>query len=193
MPKHVDHEQRREEIAAALWRLVVREGIEAASVRRVAAEAGWSTGSLRHYFQTHSQLLTFAMELVIQRVTQRVSALRPEGSVQATARRVLAEVLPLDADRQAENQVWLAFTARSLVEPELRALRDEAHAALRGLCLDAVRVLGVAAPEREAERVHALIDGLALHAVLDGRVTTPARQLELLTAHLDELLQQRAR
>jgi AcrR family transcriptional regulator len=193
MPKHVDHEQRREEIAAALWRLVVRDGIEAASVRRVAAEAGWSTGSLRHYFQTHSQLLTFAMELVIQRVTQRVSALRPEGSVQETARRVLAEVLPLDADRQAENQVWLAFTARSLVEPELRALRDEAHAALRGLCLDAVRVLGVAAPEREAERVHALIDGLALHAVLDGRVTTPARQLELLTAHLDELLQQRAR
>jgi AcrR family transcriptional regulator len=60
-------------------------------VRRVAAEAGWSTGSLRHYFQTHSQLLTFAMELVIQRVTQRVSALRPEGSVQTTARRVLAE------------------------------------------------------------------------------------------------------
>jgi AcrR family transcriptional regulator len=193
MPKHVDHDQRREEIAAALWRLVVREGIEAASVRRVAAEAGWSTGSLRHYFQTHSQLLTFAMELVIQRVTQRVSALRPEGSVQTMARRALAEVLPLDADRQAENQVWLAFTARSLVEPELRALRGEAHAALRGLCLDAVRVLGVAAPAREAERVHALIDGLALHAVLDGRVTTPARQLELLTAHLDELLQQQAR
>jgi AcrR family transcriptional regulator len=156
-------------------------------VRRVAAEAGWSTGSLRHYFQTHSQLLTFAMELVIQRVTERVNALRPEGDVGTTARRAVEQVLPLDADRQAENQVWLAFTARSLVEPELRALRDEAHAALRGLCLDAVRALGVASPEREAERLHALIDGLALHAVLDPAVTTPERQLELLTAHFDGL------
>ena len=82
-------------------------------------------------------------------------------------------------------QVWLAFTARALVEPELRALRDQAHAGLRGLCLTAVELLGGA--ESDAERVHALIDGLALHAVLDAATTTPARQVELLAAELDSL------
>jgi AcrR family transcriptional regulator len=185
MPKIVDREQRREELAAALWRLVVREGIEAASVRRVAAEAGWSTGSLRHYFETQSELLAFAMELVVQRVTERVGALRPSSDPRDIAARLLHEVLPLDAERRAEMQVWLAFTARSLVEPELRELRDRAHTGLRSLCHTAVELLG--GDGADAERVHALIDGLALHAVLDPATTTPARQVELLDAELDAL------
>jgi AcrR family transcriptional regulator len=190
MPKIVDREQRREELATALWRLVVREGIEAASVRRVAAEAGWSTGSLRHYFATHSELLAFAMELVVQRVTERVGRLRPSDDPRETAARVLHEVLPLDADRRAEMQVWLAFTTRSLVEPDLRGLRDRAHAGLRSLCFGAVQLLG--GDEADAERVHALIDGLALHAVLDPETTTPERQVELLGAELDAVAARRA-
>jgi AcrR family transcriptional regulator len=191
MPKIVDREQRRQDLAAALWRLVVREGIEAASVRRVAAEAGCSTGSLRHYFVTQSELLAFAMELVVQRVTERVGALRPAADPRETAAIILHEVLPLDPDRRAEMQVWLAFTARSLVEPELRGLRDEAHTGLRSLCLTAVGLLGGA--EADAERVHALIDGLALHAVLDPATTTPERQVALLGAELDALAARRGR
>ena len=39
MPKKVDHEQRRRELAAALRRVVSRGGVESASIRAVAAEA----------------------------------------------------------------------------------------------------------------------------------------------------------
>ena len=187
MPRLVDHEQRRQELAAALWRLVLREGIEAASVRRVAAEAGWSTGSLRHYFETQSELLAFAMELVVQRVSARVAAIPRGRDPHAMAERLLHEVLPLDPERHAEMQVWLAFTARSLVEPGLRELRDRAHSGLRSLCRAAADLLAAPSPEREAERLHALIDGLALHAVLDPATTTPARQVELLGVQLDAL------
>jgi transcriptional regulator BetI-like protein len=131
----------------------LREGIEAAS--------------LRHYFQTQSDLLAFAMELVVERVRGRVAALDdPEL--------LLQQVLPLDDERRAEMQVWLAFTMRALVDPRLRELRDAAHAALRGLCRR------VASDELDAERLHALVDGLALHAVLAPDVTTPERQVELL-------------
>jgi AcrR family transcriptional regulator len=193
MPKLVDRERRREELASALWRLVLRDGIEAASLRRVAAEAGWSAGSLRHYFATQSELLAFAMELVTQRVTERVGAHRLSDDPRETAERLLHEVLPLDAERHAEMQVWLAFTARALVEPELRELRDRAHLGLRSLCRTAVELLGAPDREREAERVHALIDGLALHAVLDPATTTPARQIELLGAQLDALAAQPSR
>jgi AcrR family transcriptional regulator len=175
VPKLVDHEERRAELAGAVWRLVMREGIDAASVRRVAAEAGWSAGSLRHYFETQSQLLRFAMELVVQRVSERVQALG-DG---AEPRALLHQVLPLDDERRAEMQVWLAFTMQSLVDPELGELRDAAHAALRGLCARAVGEEGAA-----AESLHALVDGLALHAVLAPGVTTPARQAELLDAYL---------
>ena len=180
MPKHVDHEASRAELAEALWRLVTRDGIEAASLRGVAAEAGWSTGSVRHYFPCHAGLLAFAMELVVDNVGRRVQAIAPGPDPRATAAELLHQVLPLDDERRAEAQVWFAFTARALVDPALRELRDSAHAALRGLCRDAAALLGVADPEREGERLHALVDGLALHAVLDPATTTPERQVELL-------------
>ena len=191
MPKLVDHVQRREELAAALWRLVMREGIDAASVRRVADEAGWSAGSLRHYFATRSELLSFAMELVMRRVAQRVGELGPD----AAPRALLHQVLPLDPERRAEMQVWLAFTMQALVDPSLRELRDTAHAELLGLCRRAVEQRGAAraagharaagaATAAEAERLHAFVDGLALHAVLAPSVTTRERQVELLDAQL---------
>lgn len=172
MPKQVDHAQRRLELADALWRLAMRDGIGAASLRRVAAEAGWSAGSLRHYFATHSELLAFAMELVTQRVGERVAALGEDAAPLA----LMSEILPLDAERRAEAQVWLAFTAQAVVDPALGEMRLAAHEALRGLCARAK-------PEAP-EALHAFVDGLALHAVLDPATTTPERQLELLGAYL---------
>ena len=181
MPKLVDHDHRRAELASALWQLVMRDGIEAASLRGVAAESGCSTGSLRHYFATHAELLAFAMELVAERVAERVRALREQG---ATAAQLLEQVLPLDDERLAEAQVWLAFTTRALVDPQLKHLRDSAHTALRGLCREAAALTGTADPELEGERLHALVDGLALHALLDPAITTPARQRTLLAGAL---------
>ena len=187
MPKQVDHAERRRELAEALWRLIMREGIEAASVRRVAAEAGWSTGSLRHYFEGQSDLLAFAMELVTQRVGERIAALATEPDLRVQSERLLGQLLPLDEERRAEMQVWLAFTMRAVVDPALRGVRDAAHVQLRALCRDVVKALGAADDALEAERLHALVDGLALHAVLAPEHMTPARQRALLAAHLDAL------
>jgi AcrR family transcriptional regulator len=189
MPKLVDHGERREELASALWRVVTRDGIEAASLRRVAAEAGWSTGSLRHYFPTQSELLAFAMELVVQHVADRVAEISGEGSPSELAARLLHEVLPMDDERRAEMQVWLAFTMRSLVDRDLRELRETSHQGLRGLCRTAAELLG-STDAADAERLHALVDGLALHAVLDPATTTPDRMARLLSDELDELQRQ---
>lgn len=189
MPKLVDHDARREELGAALWRVVARDGIEAASLRRVAAEAGWSVGSLRHYFATQAQLLTFAMELVSQRVRQRVGALPVVEDGPSAALALACEVLPLDAERRTEAQVWLACTSAALVDPGLRTIHADAHAGLRNLSRRAAGLAGAspARLEAAAERLHALLDGLAVHALLDPELTTPARMRQLVAAQLDEL------
>jgi AcrR family transcriptional regulator len=185
---------RRRELGQALWRVVLRDGIEAASVRRVAAEAGVSAGSLRHVFPSQSELLTFAMQLVIDEVTRRVEAVEPSGDTREAVERVLHSLLVLDPETRAVFDVWLAFATRSRVDASLRPLRDQAHAHVRGLCtasIEALRADGRARPDLdvpdEAERLHALIDGLALHATLEPELTTPARQVELLALHLDTL------
>ena len=55
MPKVVDVEQRKTELAAAVARVIARSGIEGASMRQVAAEAGWTTGTLVHYFSASAR------------------------------------------------------------------------------------------------------------------------------------------
>ena len=75
MPKVVDHEERRAELAAAVWRLASREGLEAVTVRRVAEEAGWSTGALVHYFADKEELILVAFRTGADRVGRRLAKL----------------------------------------------------------------------------------------------------------------------
>jgi AcrR family transcriptional regulator len=191
MPKVVDAVARREDLARAVWRVVRREGLDRASVRAVAQEAGLSMGSLRHYFGSQSELRIFAMRMVIDRIEQRILALQlPDDPLQA-AQMALAELLPLDAERQAENQVWLAFTAAALVDPDLQALRTEAYDLEREGCRRWVRRLRPTATLREvnleADRLFALLDGLAVHAAMRPEQATPKRLLGVLTCHLEQV------
>ena len=191
MPRVVDPVSRREDLARAVWRVVRREGLDRASVRAVAQEAGLSMGSLRHYFDSQSELRIFAMRMVMERIEQRILALQlPDDPLQA-ARMALAELLPLDAERQAENQVWLAFTAASLVDPDLRALRNEAYDLEREGCRRWVRRLRPAATAREvdleSDRLFALLDGLAVHAAMRPDQGTPKHLLAVLTDHLERV------
>ncbi len=190
----IDSPSRRRELGEALWRVVLREGIEAASVRKVAAEAGISNGSLRHVFPSQSELLAFAMQLIIDEVRRRVAAVDASGDVRDVVERRLHSLLVLDDETRAVFDVWLAFASRARVDASLRPLRDQTHADVRELCRQSIKTLRAAGRTRskldvryETERLHALIDGIAMHATVDPEVTTPARQRKILSRHLDTL------
>jgi AcrR family transcriptional regulator len=196
VPKLVDHDLRRRELAAVVWRLIARDGIEGVSLRDVAAESGWSTGALRHYFRTKEDLLSYAAELVVSRVTGRVEGPSPEATLTDAVRAVLRELLPLDEERRTEAAIWLAFVSRSLVDPTIADRQRLAFDALHDLC---VRVLGEVAAhgwlapeldvEGEAARLHALLDGWTLHLLL-GRLD-PAAVVSALYAHLAQVIVER--
>lgn len=194
MPKIVDHDARREEIAQALWRVVRRDGMRAASVRTVAAEAGWSAGAVRYYFPDQEGLLSFAMDLVSKRVQARVSQLEPTGTPVEIVLRYLEEVIPLDPERLAEFDVWLSFTAQAQAESGVGGLREllgPANDGLRGLCGSLLTHLSTAGRlrpgldlELETERLHALLDGISFHVTLQPEVTTKDRVRQVLAAHV---------
>jgi AcrR family transcriptional regulator len=199
MPRVVDHAQRRTELAEAVWRVIRRDGVEHASVREVAREANLSMGSLRYFFDSQDGLLRFAMQEVMRRVQARIEAGAPareaamrRGKTGEVVVELLEQVLPVDDERLAEAQIWLAFTPRSLIDPQLQALRQEADDGVRELCRQCLLGLsgfGLMAPERdlrrETERMWALIDGLTLHLVTGHTSRRTARQV--LRAHVADL------
>ncbi len=62
MPKRVDHEERRRQIAEALLRTAATRGLHATGMREVAAEAGVSLRLVQYYFGTKEELLLAAMQ-----------------------------------------------------------------------------------------------------------------------------------
>lgn len=189
MPKVVDHEQRRRELAAAVWRVIARDGVAEVSIRSVAAESGWSSGSLRHYFATRAELLAFACEQVIEQVTDRLSTMRPAGTLREAVGEVLLETMPVDAARHTEASIAFAFLALGLGDPELARVQRLHFTSMYELCLRLVRQL-VTGPRRAtaetlARRLHAVVDGLTVH-VLTGHLTA-TEMVDQLNAYLDEL------
>jgi TetR/AcrR family transcriptional regulator, transcriptional repressor of bet genes len=175
VPKIVDHEQRREELAAAVWRLASRDGLDAVTIRGVSAEAGWSTGALHHYFSDKEELLLFAFKTVADRVGRRVATAREEaGDPLELARALLAIGLPLDDERRDETRVWFAFLGLALTRPPLARAQRLAYEAWRRIVADALRDAQERGDidedvdvQREAAALVALVDGLAVQASFD--------------------------
>ncbi|KAA2265261.1 TetR/AcrR family transcriptional regulator [Solihabitans fulvus] len=201
MPKIVDPDLRRRAVAEAVFRVVRRDGVEQASLRNVAAEAGLAIGSVRHYFASHDELLVFALQELSAQVGQRLRAHadRLFAAAEAGARRMLvedllAELLPLDTRRHEEAVVWLAFSTAARTRPSLRPHAREAYDGLR---MVGARVLAEAQRlgrlvdgldlELENERLCALLDGLAVDAVLWPERMTPELMNAVLRRHLDSI------
>lgn len=193
MPKLIDHPQRREEIATAAWRVILHRGISAVSVRTVAAEAGLSVGSVRHVFASQSQLLAFAMELVIDRAEARIMALPERAAPVETMEAIAVELLPLDEERRSEMEVYLALFAVTGADPKLIETRAEVWGRVHAGCRTIVTRLADATSvteeqvKQEVIRLHALVDGLAAHLVWQPEEVSEAAARTTIIDHLHEL------
>ncbi|WP_427132446.1 TetR/AcrR family transcriptional regulator [Pseudarthrobacter sp. S9] len=128
MPKIVDHDQRRVELVSATWRIIARDGIEGATMREIAAEAGFSNGALKPYFSSKEDLLTFAFAHVFRETNQRI-AIATEGKSGLAALRVFChEVLPLDDEKVSEARIVISFWQRALNHPDKAALHGQSMA-----------------------------------------------------------------
>jgi AcrR family transcriptional regulator len=194
VPKVVDHDQRRRELAAAVRQVIIRDGVDGISIRSVAAASGWSSGALRHYLPTRADLLAFACEQVIAQVTERIRAHRRTGGPAETVRAVLLETMPVDEERHREDAIAFAFLALGLSHPELARVQRTHFTSMYELCLRIVHELAglnaLASTGRDAEtiarRMHAVVDGLTVHT-LAGHLTAD-EMVEQLDAYLADLI-----
>lgn len=198
MPKKVDHEARRQEISEALWRLASARGLEGASLRDVAAEAGISLGRLQHYFRSKDEMLLFALRhinrLAGDRIRERIEALPGEPTPREVLRACLSGMLPLDERSRVGVLVGAAYFTRAAYDEALRAEAKNGIPQLRALFADQLRRAaerGELPPERatedEAMLLIGMVDGLSTYVLLD--VYDGRTALRMLDGHLARLFE----
>lgn len=195
MPKIVDHECRREEVARATWQVIAKRGIEAATMREIAKEARCSTGILVHYFEDKDEMLLYALRLAAAHEAGRMAKRKQQASGHEALRNVLQEALPLDKERRLEWQIWVNFwsraTANVSMSEEQKRWYEEYRNGVRDILLDGQRS-GVFREDmnasQEADAVVAFVDGIGMHATQEPRRFPPKYQVAMLDRYLSNLL-----
>lgn len=192
MPKIVNHDERMNQIAEAMWRVILDKGMEGATVRNIAEEAGLSLGALRHYFKNQDDLLVYAMTLVRERATERIEAVAqqnmlPKDMIMA----VILEIVPINEESLAEMEVWFAFMAHVKHRKHELDVPDDgifvgAHKLIAYLDASGLLKEGLDL-DMEAERLYAMIDGIAMHALFDSERLQPERVKKTLRYHINSI------
>ncbi len=190
MPRQVDSDERRLELAAAAARVIARSGVAGATMREVAAEAGWTTGALTHYFADKRELLRFTLEASLEGRWARRQQRRfmtPQDALRST----LVDALPTDEASTLHWTVTVAFCAQAAGDAELAVTQRDAYREFRdsvtSLVIAAQRATGDTAVA-EAERFIALLDGVALQALFDPETWPAERQVAVIDQALDDPL-----
>lgn len=178
MPKIVDHDARRRDLAEACFRILAERGYASASMRQLAAEAGVSTGTLYHYFPTKQAILVHVFDIRMARDQDRLEQLLAGNLPVADRLRTVV--------RYAEAQ---EADLSALLRLALELVRHEPEPDSRAVVADAVRryraslgaVLGVA-DEGQVSLLFSLLVGVLAHGLIEVR---PAAEREALDALLE--------
>ena len=162
-----DHDERRRAIAQVAIGLVAREGLEAATVRRIAAEVGFSTTIVTHYFADKQELLLWAYRAVDTWARERFEQAMAHEPVD-----LVSYLLSMCAVDEVDKVNW-----RPLIGIWDRALRDAAFAAelhgwidttlARIVAIVRLRDPGCADPNAIAKRLLAMVQGISLQLLFD--------------------------
>ena len=196
MPRQVDHQERRRHIGQAVLRLISTHGLEAASLRNVAAEAGVSMGTVQHYFDDKQAMLDFAQHYNYERATERIPKLIadiPEPRTFRTMlRALLVDLLCLEGESREGGRLGAAMLARAVIDPQAATTARTGYDGLTAFMTtqlhtaqQAGEIPADADPEHTARYLNAVVEGLRWPTLIGAY--TPDQALAVLDDHLDRL------
>lgn len=195
MPARIDPEQRRQHVIEAAFRLVVTDGIDDVSLRKVADESSLNIGSVRHYFNGRHDLLTAAAEEAGSRMGRRLASHPVDGlhgltgEAALNALQALVEtVMPVDKPRRDEAIVVVELVMASRTKTVFREISKRMAADLAMVLRDALEALGVPDADLASAQLAAVIGGLTLDTVTPHGGLSVERLRTVLRAHLRMLL-----
>jgi len=181
VPRPVDHDERRRQIARAALKLLSSKGPEGLSMRAVARELGGSLTVVTHYYSTRRELLLDLPQQLAQDWSEDLSELEAQAATpRARLRTLLAWLLPLDRDGLQEEMARFSLLVASTDADSSEALagfddyvRELLRQHVTGLVPDD-------AVESSVELFRAFTNGIVVNAVMDPVGWAASRQEALL-------------
>ena len=194
MPKIVDHDKRRDEIALVACRVVAEHGFDQATIVRIAREAGYTTGMVAHYYDTKQEIVIAALRLILRRIEERLTRPVGEGEAVPDLLTLLTEALPVDEHRFIECAFWTAFWGQVSADKKLKRINAWVHREYMRLferCLaqgwPAWAQWSPAVRDQLLRSVMTFINGLTASAVASQSDWPASKQIEQLRLHLQLL------
>ena len=192
MPKLIDHETKKLDIAHAAWKIILKEGTGGASVRNIAKEAGITLGALRYYFTSQEELLAYTEELIHANLAERTSELfMADLPPKEKILKLLTGLLPDPGAGDSAPAARLIFKLQS--NYSLKAYdtgRDSVYQAVKSVMSNLV-MLNLLKKDTElsleTDRLYALMDGLAMDIMLRGAEDKLDKIRNILDAHLKSI------
>jgi AcrR family transcriptional regulator len=183
----------RERIVEAAWRTIADAGLKAATVRGIAAEADVSTGYVMHYFADKAELASAVLDHNNRRVGARVIAAQRDNRGLAAVHALMDALLPIDANRRLEWQIWVAFWSEGAggLGQARDGLGDLIVASLQQATDDGELPPGLDLPY-EAQRLMTLAAGLGLISGVNSPRTVKRIAQRMVDDHLRGLAAQPA-
>ncbi|MHC9043627.1 TetR/AcrR family transcriptional regulator [Microbacterium saperdae] len=123
MPKIIDHDQRRRDIVEVAKSIILKGGFEAATMRSIAAEAGFANGALKHYFPGKESIVAATFETVLHQHDEWLQESISAGATpEQMLRQVLEGTLPSGVDEIASGRVLLALWEYAMSNDSLTEL-----------------------------------------------------------------------
>lgn len=164
----------------AACRVIDREGLSGASLRRIAEELGSSLGLIQHYFANKEEVLVAALRAALDQLHEDVVAGAPLSDDLSGLRDAYLESL---RGRSAESLYWrvvIAYRGAALTSERLRAElrehdRDERELIESYIAKELGGDAELGQVKLVADCLNASLDGIATAAVLDPEMYSRER------------------
>jgi TetR/AcrR family transcriptional regulator, transcriptional repressor of bet genes len=190
MPLRSISDIRRQELRAAAFRVLQREGAVGTTLEKVAAEAGASKGIVLHYFRSKDELFEQAMREANLALRDRViTRLRLADGPRDRLRAIISGNFEEGFYCVPVARAWLSLCAEVPRNAALARIQRVIHARMHSNLAAALsEIVPSEAAQSVALALSALIDGLWLRLAISSDAPTPAEAEALALAELDAAL-----
>ncbi len=172
-------------------RLISEHGIAGMSMRQLAAEAGYSTGTINYHFQNKRKLSIAVLEYVYRLPT----GWSRDDSTPVNLSKLLASFVLENEGRRTWWKFWMRYGAEATTDEELRRhqvtrmeRQEDFYARTIAEAVERGELRPDQSPREAARTLLALAHGLAVTQVIDGGTESVERARVVMDAALDSIL-----